>query len=805
MLFARSVPTSALLPALLLITACAESRAPEDSGPKAVRLADVFVPERVENRAEVMEPERSEWLAAEAASSEWTWRAVAGLSDARLEDGAVRATTRSDRPLLEIAAPEPLGKGDAVRALEIRMRASAGTEFQIAALDEGDPPTEAFVEGEEPPIAVTSPLTPGDEATTYRLDLTRNLPLGPFGRQNPQRIVVRPADVAGAEVAIESVRVIFRKEHLASVSSGLGWHGLGEVWRETLVSRPGETLRLPLRVPAGRPVLDLAVGTPVDLPVTFLAEVGGQETHPLIRRTVTTADRWEGELVDLAPFAGREVELRLRIEAEDASAVGLWGSGVVAARDSGAAAADRPRGVILVIADTLRRDHLDAWGYERETAPTLTRLGKEGVRFADTITQAVWTKVSVPSILSGLYPDTHGIVAIPDRLPAAATTLAESFRAAGYATMATSSWAFTGQLTNLHQGVDELWEGGSVELPDDASRTKTARFFFDRALEFVERHRERPFLVVLHLGDPHSPYEPLGRYADLWAEPGSKQRHDSLRDEITPKIESSFFRITQLPQQSDLEREGHDLEWWRDHEIDWYDGSIRGLDSEIKRFVDRLEHLDLTDDVVLTFTSDHGEEFFEHGNNWHGTNLYGHQTDVPLVMWGPGFLPAGVVVEPTVQTIDILPTLLELAGIDVPEQVQGRSLLPAFDAAAAGEAPSGQGLRPAPAFVRHITEDDDPAFPDSMKGHSRAIVTPEWRLVHHLRSGVARPEYELFARGDDPLSLSDVAEGHPDVVAELSARLENWASAVADQKLDAESTDEMSSEELERLRALGYL
>ncbi len=804
------MPRSMLLPsvvsALLLISACTEGPVPEAIGSNVVRLSEVFKPEQVENRVEVIEPERSEWLAAEADSSAWTWRAVTGLAGARLEAGAVRATTGTDWPLFELVAPEPMGQGDVVYALELRMRVSAGTDFQIAALDEDDPPAEAFVKGGEPPIAMLSPVKPGDEATTYRLELTRNLPLGPFGRRNPQRIVVRPTDVADAEVAIESVRVIFRQEHLAAVDSGLGWHGLGEVWRETLVSRPGETLNLPLEVPAERPVLDLAVGTPVDLPVTFTAEVGGRETRSLIRRTVTTADRWEGELVDLTPFAGREIELRLRIEAEDPTAVGLWGSGVVAARGAGpAAAADRPQGVILVIADTLRRDHLDAWGYERETAPTLTRLGREGVRFADTVTQAVWTKVSVPSILSGLYPDTHGIVDIPDRLPASATTLAEAFRGAGYATMATSSWAFTGQLSNLHQGVDELWEGRSVVLPDGASDTKTARFYFDRALDFVERHRERPFLVVLHLGDPHSPYEPLGRYAELWAEPGSKERHDSLRDEIAPKIESTFFRFNELPQQVDLEREGYDLEWWRDHEIDWYDGSIRGLDAELQRFVDRLEHLELTDDVVLTFASDHGEEFFEHGNNWHGTNLYGHQTDVPLVMWGPGFLPAGVVVEPTVQTIDVLPTLLELAGIEIPERVQGRSLLPAVEAVAAGEAPSSRGFRPAPAFVRHVLAGDSLGFPDSMLGRARAVITPEWRLVHHLESSVDRPEFELFARADDPLSLNDVAGEHPDVVATLSAQLENWASSIADQKLEAESTGEMSTEELERLRALGYL
>ena len=206
-----------------------------------------------------------------------------------------------------------------------------------------------------------------------------------------------------------------------------------------------------------------------------------------------------------------------------------------------------------MIADTLRRDHLDAWGYGRETAPTLTRLAAEGVRFDDAVAQAVWTKVSVPSILSGIYPTSHGIVDFADRLPAAATTLAEAFQAAGYATFATSAWEFTGQLTNLHQGVEVLYEGGSVELPEGASDTKTGRFFVDQVLDFVQRHRE-------------------------------------MLDQVLPEIELDFFRRFELPTRADLERTGLDVAWWREHEIGWYDGSIRGLDAEIARLVDRLDH-----------------------------------------------------------------------------------------------------------------------------------------------------------------------------------------------------------------------
>ena len=793
-----------------LLVSCAEVPTDAPPSPSVVRFSEAFDAEKVDGRVEVPELPRSEWRADAPEEDSWTWRAVAGLEDARVEDGLFRAKSTTERPILELVAPAPLGDGDRIHALEIRMSVSAGTTLHTTALGaEGGPPSEAFA-GPEPPLPLTSPLTPGDEPTTYRIDLTRSFPLGPFTGREPVRVVLRPTDEVGASVGIESVRIVFRKEHLASVPSGLGWHGLGEVWRETLVSRPGETLRIPVDVPVERPVLDLSVGTPVDTPVTFVVEAAPRspegEPRPLVRRTVTTSDRWEGELIDLADLAGEATELLLRIGADDPSAVGLWGSGVVAARGVGPAASDaeRPQGVILVVADTLRRDHLDAWGYGRETAPVLTRLANEGVRFEDKVTQAVWTKVSVPTILTGLYPDTHGIVDIPDRLPAAATTLAEAFREAGYATMATSSWAFTGQLTNLHQGVDVLWEGGSVDLPEEASATKTARFFFDRALEFIEDHRDRPFVVVLHVGDPHSPYEPLGRYAETWAEPGSKEQHDRLRDEILPEIESPFFQMMQLPQQSDIERFGMDLEWWREHEIDWYDGSIRGMDAEIGRLVDRLEHLGLDQKVVFAFTSDHGEEFFEHGNNWHGTNLYGHETDVPFVLWGPGFVPEGVVAEPTVRSIDVLPTLLDIAGIDVPERVQGRSLMPLVEALHAGEAPTARGFRREPAFVRHVA-DRGPGIPESMTGTARAIVTEKWRLVHHVEGHEGLPEFELYDREDDPLSLVDVAKQHPDVVETLAAQLEAWQKEIADDELSAEAGEGMSAEELERLRSLGYV
>lgn len=797
----------ALSATALLFGACAQGPAAGDDAPSVVRLSDAFSPDRIDDPVEVVEPERSEWVLSELGEG-WGWRAPVGVVGTAVGDAGLGGTVEMPRPVVELTAPKALGGDDHLYAIEVRLKVSGGETLSLAALDEEGPPAEAFA-GEEVPFALSTPLLPGEETQTYRLELARSFPLGPFARREIRRVVLRPSDVPGAELLLESVRLIFHREHLATVPSGLGWHDLGEVWRETLVSRPGEVLRLPVRVPDRRPVLDLALGTPVDAPIRFQVELAGAAEEPLriLKRTVTQQERWEEERIDLAEWAGREVELRLQADSEVPGAVALWGSGAVRARRAGPAAegAAAPQGVILVIADTLRKDHLDAWGYGRETAPTLSRLAAEGVRFEDTVAQAVWTKVSVPSILSGIYPTSHGVVDYPDRLPAAATTLAEAFREAGYATLATSAWAFTGQLTNLHQGVEVLYEGGSVELPEGASGTKTARFFMDQVLEFVERHREEPFLAVMHTGDPHSPYEPLGRYAHLWTEPGGKERHRRQLERVLPEIEHDFFRRFELPTRADLDRAGLEMEGWRDHEIGWYDGSIRGLDAEIGRLVDRLDHLDLTDRVVLAFVSDHGEEFFEHGVNWHGLSLYGHQTDVPFLLWGPGFVPRGVVVEPPVQLVDVLPTLVALAGIERPEHAQGRDLLPLVAATAAGEPPTRRGFRVEPVFAERTTVGIDRGFPPGTMPTSWAVLTDRWRLIRNPEPPEGAPEWELYDRAVDPLSLEDVADRHPEVVAELAPPLDRWRTWVEERKLAADAAGDLSAAELDRLRSLGYL
>src|SRR6202035_3044865 len=505
-----------------------------------------------------------------------------------------------------------------------------------------------------------------------------------------RHVVLRPTDAAGASFEIESVRLVWRREHLAAIPSGVSWQGLSEIYHETLMARAPEELRFRLTVPP-RAFLDLALGTVEEGPVAFrvgvrreggLAETAETE-ETLLTRTVTTPHRWEAAPIDLTTLAGQQVTLSLALAAERPGALGLWGSPVVRSRvaDRAGERDGLPRGVILIWADTLRRDHLSAYGYRRDTSPTLRALAAQGALFTGCVTQATWTKVATPSLLASLYPTTHGVTDFADRLPSSATTLAEVYRRSGWATLSLSSIFFTGQFTNLHRGFEELHEDGSLS---DHQSSKTAREYVDRLLPWIDAHREVPFFVFLHLSDPHDPYPPRPPYDALWADPAQKALHARQKEEVRKGIGEAMRQRHGMPTAAEIRLAGLDPQAYESSEIGAYDGAIRGMDAEIGRLIERLRELRLDRKVLLAFAGDHGEEFLEHGGSFHGQSVYGELTEVPLLFWQPGRVPAGRVVGETVEIVDILPTLLAACGLPVPAAAQGQSLLPLLHSGGAG-------------------------------------------------------------------------------------------------------------------------
>ncbi|HJS75500.1 MAG TPA: sulfatase, partial [Vicinamibacteria bacterium] len=456
------------------------------------------------------------------------------------------------------------------------------------------------------------------------------------------------------------------------------------------------------------------------------------------------------------------------------------------------------RGIIVVLVDSLRRDHLETYAYERETAPHVRRMADEGTLFLDNQSQADFTKVSVPSILSSLYPSTQRIVDISDRLPSAAVTLAEAYREKGYATWASAGNGFTGRMTNLHQGVEELHETGSVQLPDGWSRSKNGRSFVDRFLPWLELHRDTPFFAFLHVLDPHPPFEPYAPYDVAWADPAWRSEHLKDIEKVRPFIAPGVRRGLAMATREELDRAGVDSGRFVERELDWYDGSIRGVDAEIGRVFEKLRELGIEKDTVVAFLSDHGEEFLDHGMHFNANSLYGDMTNVPLVLWGPGRVPAGKIVEETVQSIDLAPTLLALGGLTAPATMQGQSLLPLVR----DEGDENWRRRPA---ISERTRSDVLRDPNTANGV--AIVWGGWKLIQNAERPADRPEYELFDHQKDPLNLVNVAEQNPEKVKELAKLLDGWRLWVKDRSLptDADLTQGVSSEELERLRSLGYV
>ena len=789
------------------LTACGEAQVETAS----IRLLDEFESAVVEGAPEQAElPPPVAWrfdgpTPAEptgTASTTFGWQAGPGVAGLTVRSGRLVGRATTDFPIVHVERTSGLEGADVLHAVQLRVRASRGANLSVALLASEKVDFGGVLDRARGfPWPLTTPLLPSEEPQTYVLTTGGDAALPSFPSSAIRQILLRPTDAAGAEFEIESVRLIFRKEHLARIPSGPGWQGLSDINRETLVTRAPERVSFTVSMPA-RPWLDLALGTIEDGPVTFRVAVstsaGSEEDgseRVVLERTVTAPHRWEGAAVDLSDLAGEVVSLSFSLEAETPAAIGFWGAPVIRSRGAatrasgwGGRASDRAaslqplQGVILILADTLRHDHLDAYGYQRATAPVLTQLASDGALFRDCIAQAPWTKVSVPSILTSLYPSSHGIVRITDRLPSSAVTLAEVYREAGYATLSLLSNSMTGHLSNLHQGFEELHEHSSLGTNRERP-SKTARAYMDRLLPWLEAHRDVPFFVFLHVLDPHMPYWPYPPYDTLWADAARSEENRRQWERVHEFIEDPFMKYRWMPNQAELHNAGIDPQEFVADLIDWYDGSIRGMDAEIGRLLERLRELGLEDRILLALISDHGEEFLEHGKLGHGRTVYGEMTNIPMILWGPGRVPAGAVITETVQSIDLMPTLLELSGLPLPKRMQGQSLVPLLAPEARGSAitlragqqgeASSYGWRSRPAICERATPPTGPHI-YSVDIDSIAVIADDWKLIHNPRRPPGHPQYELYDHRNDPLDLIDLAPEQPEIVERLAAELEAW-------------------------------
>lgn len=424
-----------------------------------------------------------------------------------------------------------------------------------------------------------------------------------------------------------------------------------------------------------------------------------------------------------------------------------------------------PRAVVVVDIDTLRADHLSTYGYERPTSPHLDQFARQGVQFDWAFSQAPNTLPSQTSILTSLHPSTHLVLHDSDRLAPEHETLAERFAAAGFVTGAFVDGGYLKPHFGLDQGFETYFDlnGGGIA---EGER---------RIAAWLEEHRAKPFFLFLHTYDVHSPYAPPDpyreRFAALVAPPTAGFEPTS---EALERIRVSQYTATPLSlPASDLA-----------YAEALYDGEIAYVDAWFGRLMADLERLGIAESTVVAVVSDHGEEFAEHGSLLH-EKLYATVTRVPMLVRAPGAV-SGRKVERAVALVDLAPTLLELAGLSVPERMEGRSLLrdllPAPDRASA--APSRPVVSESPFF-----------------GLQRGLFDDQFHLLVSLQSGRA----ELYRYREDRDEQRDLARNEPEALRRLAVALRRWSAGRPAERLIEGGKVALPPEVEESLRSLGYL
>uniref|UniRef100_A0A7C1JEN2 Sulfatase n=1 Tax=Caldilinea aerophila TaxID=133453 RepID=A0A7C1JEN2_9CHLR len=406
---------------------------------------------------------------------------------------------------------------------------------------------------------------------------------------------------------------------------------------------------------------------------------------------------------------------------------------------------NRKPNIVLLGIDSLRRDHMSCYGYHRLTTPHIDRFAQEGVLFEQTFSAHIPTTSAYASMLTGLDVFSTQVVALRHKGPLRpeVKTLAEILREEGYNTTCVG---FTGNPSS--RGFDTYLDYPAWGSWNEG-RSPKAQKLNEVALPELDRlaRKREPFFLFLRHMDPHAPYLPPEPFERMFYHGNEfDKRNKSMEPVMAFKPFRDFFASWMPPGVTD-----------KDYIIAQYDGAIAYMDSCIRSIFTAIESLGLTENTIVVVNGDHGETLYDHECYFDHHGLYEPTLIVPLIIRYPGKLPAGRRVSGYNQHKDLVPTLLELAGIQREDlRFDGRSLLPMVR----GEVASHES-------EFYITECT------WMRKHGWR--TPNWKLIVALEPDFHfKPPVELYNLFEDPEESCNLAESQPEIVAELQRRMHAW-------------------------------
>lgn len=512
-----------------------------------------------------------------------------------------------------------------------------------------------------------------------------------------------------------------------------------------------------------------ALGGGVSLKITATPE-GGEQTE------LHTGDLGAAPAAieaNLGSLAGKVV--RLQLEATGSGRAALLAPQILTPAVEepalGSSSAPHARNVIVLTVDTLRASKLRPYNRRsRVRTPAFDAFAAQSTLFERAQTPENWTKPSVASILTSLFPATHGAKNDASRLPQSVTTLAEIYQEADFET---ASFLANGYVSRAF-GFDQGWDHYTNYIRE--RKNTNASNVFGEAADWIEEHKDEPFFVYIQTIDPHVPYDPPSDYLRMYDARGdydgqvqNRRTHLLLEDakRRPPRVtfsDSDVERLTAL-----------------------HDGEISYHDQHFGEFLEKLDEWGLDENTVVVVTSDHGEEFNEHGSWGHGHSIFQELLHVPLVVRYPGVGEARRVPQ-VVSTMGIAPTVLEATGIDVPDEFEGNSLMP---------------------FVRGNTAPGPWVAFSDFQENRRVIRGGDWKLV--LRSSLT---YVLFDLANDPRERNELnGREHPIAMRYLRilsgqnlgvSNRAGWLTGGGGGQ-SHESAETMNLELCQQLVALGYM
>ena len=464
-----------------------------------------------------------------------------------------------------------------------------------------------------------------------------------------------------------------------------------------------------------------------------------------------------------------------------------------------------PKNVIIVLVDCLRADHLQCYGYTRETSPFLDYLAQTGVIFENCIAPSSWTIPSVVSLFTGVYPQQHGINSFGPIIPEDLVSLQGTLKNNGVITAAFVTNDFLKPRYGYAKGFSHYYDhyleqefkdsvasglfffnallhfknellypvsvdpGGtrwwSIGSPPFNHEKRSAGRVTEDALQWMRANRDNPFYLYLHYMDVHSPYD------------------------------TTWYAL--------FDRKAYNSQDTRERLINTYDGRIAYVDRHIQRIWKALVKLDIAESTLLIITADHGEELYDHQGTGHCTTLYEELIRVPLIMVNSLSPGEGRKVKTQIQLIDLPPTIIDFFGLPVPEQMEGRSLFSLLNSTEANLLPAYALSYTTRGRTSLNTEEGRALW--EQKVWDQGIVLEslrsnnEWKIITGNDGRM-----EFYDLKEDPKETTDVKEVEQSKALDFKERLAE-ESAELESYVPGEKKIELSPDTQHRLRALGYL